>query len=74
MREFFEAYMGWEVLKEPMIKIVADSFTEEELVGINTFYKSRFGKVLADKSPALSAAISQLIASNLNKALGAIRQ
>ncbi len=74
LREFFNAYMGWEVLKEPTIKIVADSFTEEELIGINTFYKSRFGKVLADKSPALSAAISELIASNLKKALGAMRQ
>ncbi len=74
MREFFEAYMGWDVLKEPMIKIVADSFTEEELIGINTFFKSRFGKVLAEKSPALSAAISELIGSNLNKAMGAMQQ
>ncbi len=74
MREFFDAYMGWEVLKEPTIKIVAESFTEEELIGINAFYKSKVGKVLADKSPALSAAISQLIGSNLNKAIGAMQQ
>ena len=56
------------------IKIVANSFTEEELIGINTFYKSGVGKVLAEKSPALSAALSQLIGSNLNKALGAMQQ
>ncbi len=74
MREFFDAYMGWDVLKEPMIKIVADSFTDEELVGINTLLKSRFGKVMAEKSPALSAAISELIGSNLNKALESMRQ
>ncbi|HET6421756.1 MAG TPA: DUF2059 domain-containing protein, partial [Geobacteraceae bacterium] len=73
-REFFNAYMGWDVLREPMIKIVANSFTEEELIGINTFFKSRFGKVLAEKSPALSAAISELIGSNLNKAMGAMQQ
>jgi hypothetical protein len=72
LREFFEAYMGWGVLKKPTIKIVADSFTEEELLEINNFYKSKTGKALAEKTPALSAAISKLIGENLNKAMGTI--
>lgn len=74
MRAFFEAYMGWEVLKKPTLKIVADSFTEEELIGINNFYKSKIGKALAEKTPALSAAISQLIGQNLNKAIADIQK
>lgn len=74
MRDFFEAYMGWEVLKKPTIKIIADSFSEEELIGINNFYKSKVGKALAEKTPALSAAISELIGKNLNKAIGEIQK
>jgi len=74
LKAFFESYMGWDVLKNSTIKIVADSFTEEELIGINNFYKSRIGQSLAEKTPALSAAISQLIGQNLNKAVEAMRR
>ena len=42
--------MGWDVLKNPVITIVADNFTEEELVGINTFYKSKVGRSHAERN------------------------
>ena len=74
LRTFLNSYMGWDVLREPTIKIVADTFTEEELKAINSFYKSKHGVAFANKSPALSAAISELVAANLNKALTKMQQ
>ncbi len=74
LRAFFNSYMGWEVLKEPTIKIVANTFTGEELKAINLFYKSKNGVAFANKSPALSAAISELIGANLNKAMANMKK
>jgi hypothetical protein len=74
LRAFFNSYMGWEVLKEQTTKIVANTFTVEELKAINDFYKTKYGVVCANKSPALSAAISELIGANLNKAIANMKK
>jgi hypothetical protein len=74
LRAFFNSYMGWEVLKEQTTKIVAKTFTVEELKAINDFYKSKYGVVCANKSPGLSAAISELIGANLNKAMANMKK
>ena len=74
LRAFFDLYMGWDVLKDPAIKIISDSFSESELRGINEFFKSENGRALADKSPHISMEISQLISGNLNKAFSAMRK
>ena len=63
-----------EVLKEQTTKIVANTFTGEELKAINDFYKSKNGVAFANKSPALSAAISELIGANLNKAMANMKK
>ena len=74
LRTFFNSYMGWDVLREPTIKIVANSFSEDELKAINNFYKSKHGVAYANKSPALSAAVSKLIGANLKKAMSKMQQ
>ena len=35
---FFNSYMGWDVVKDSTVKIVADKFTEDELKNINDFF------------------------------------
>jgi len=74
IREFFNAYMGWDVIKEPSIQIVSNIFTQEELEAVNNFYKTKYGTAFANKSPALSAAISEIIGQNLNKAMAKMQQ
>jgi hypothetical protein len=74
LRAFFNSYMGWEVLKDQTTKVVANTFTGEELKAINDFYKSKNGVAFANKSPALSAAISELIGANLNKAMANMKK
>lgn len=69
IRTFFNAYMGWEILKEPTIKLVAQTLTVQELKDINAFYKTNSGKALAEKSPKMAADISNLIGTNLQKAM-----
>ena len=69
LRSLFNEYMGWDALKEPTIKIVANLLSEKELSEINDFYNSQSGKALAESSPQMAAEISNLIGNNLNKAM-----
>jgi uncharacterized protein len=45
--------LSWDRLKPMMVKIYADTFTEEDLDGIINFYKSPAGKSLMQKMPLL---------------------
>lgn len=74
LRAFFNSYMGWEVIREQTIKIVADTFTEDELNAIIDFYKSKYGITYADKSSTLSAALAELIGANMNKVISELQQ
>lgn len=71
---FFNSYMGWDVVRDPTIKIVSDKFTEKELKNINTFFKTDDGKALANQSPKISMEVSNLIGGNINKALASMKE
>ena len=45
--------MSWEKLKDDYIAIYEETFTEEELSGLVTFYKSPIGRKFAEKQPEL---------------------
>ncbi|MGO4516401.1 DUF2059 domain-containing protein [Terriglobus sp. 2YAB30_2] len=54
--------MGWQKLKSEFIDLYAKAYTEEEVDGILTFYKSPVGQSMLTKTPQLvqqSMAISQ---------------
>ena len=74
MRAFFVSNMGWEVIKDPSVKIVADTFTEAQLEAVISFLKSTYGKAFAEKSPAVTTKISEVVAGNLNKAIAAMQK
>lgn len=72
-RPAFERYMqrvaevmqqeaGWAQLKEPMIRIYASHYSEEEIQGLTAFYESPLGRSMVAKTPEVmrdSAAVSQ---------------
>ncbi|HWG46185.1 MAG TPA: DUF2059 domain-containing protein [Gemmataceae bacterium] len=60
MRKFFAKHISYAALKEDLIKIYTEEFTEEELRQIVTFYKTPAGKKLVEKSPALLGRCMQL--------------
>ena len=54
--------MGWDKLKEPMVEIYINRFTEEEIQGLIAFYQSDIGQTFVKKMPLVmqdSTAMSQ---------------
>lgn len=49
-----EQSLSWQVLKNDMIAIYAQTFTEGELRGMLAFYKSPVGQSVIDKLPAVA--------------------
>ena len=69
-----EEAMGWDEIREPVIDMVVDLYDEDELEGINEFYRSDVGQVYSEKAPEFSGQLSQLIVTNIQQALGAGQQ
>lgn len=67
LQDHYNGTMGWEVIKEPLIKVVLEKFTEVELKEINDFYKSKLGNLVANRSQSVSNAVAQLIMNNVSK-------
>jgi len=53
MMDLIMKEMSWEKLKDDYIAIYAETFTEEELSGLVTFYKGPIGRKFTDKQPEL---------------------
>ncbi|WP_345164461.1 DUF2059 domain-containing protein [Nibribacter koreensis] len=60
VRSFFAKYMSWNALKEDMIKMYMEEFTEKELKDMTTFFKTPTGKKLAAKQSTLTMRGAQL--------------
>ena len=60
MLKFFEKHMGFESLKDDLVAIYVEAFTEEELNDIMAFYETPTGRKTLEKLPELSAKGAQL--------------
>ncbi|MEY2562414.1 MAG: uncharacterized protein QOH88_607 [Verrucomicrobiota bacterium] len=60
MKAFLKKYMSWAGLKDDMIKIYADEFTEAELGELSAFYQTPLGKKTLQKMPTLMAKGAEL--------------
>lgn len=47
--------MTWENVREPLARLYAEAFTEEEIDGLVTFYRSPLGQKLKETQPDLAA-------------------
>lgn len=47
--------MKWENVREPLAQLYAEAFTEEEIDGLVTFYRSPLGQKLKETQPELAA-------------------
>ena len=52
--------IGWKALEPDFITLYAGTYTEEELDGIVTFYKSPVGQRMIEKTPELTAKSTQI--------------
>lgn len=53
MRAFFKKHLGFAALKDDLVKIYTDEFTEDELKKATEFYSTPAGKKMAAKMPLL---------------------
>jgi len=71
---FVAKYVNWPSLKEDMIALYVQAFTEDELKQLATFYRSPIGQKAADKMPELANAGTQLGISRLRENSGELRE
>jgi hypothetical protein len=69
LRVIYAKSMGWEAIKDPIVKIVSNAYSEEDLEAIINFCKTKHGAAFTEKSPTISAELSELVAGNLYKAM-----
>ncbi len=55
MKTFLSKYMSWAAMKDDMVKIYVNEFTEPELKELNAFYQTPLGKKTVQKMPTLLA-------------------
>ena len=60
VKTFVTKYMHWTSLKEDLITLYVQAFTEDELKQLTTFYQSPLGQKAADEMPQLVNAGTQL--------------
>jgi hypothetical protein len=74
MRKFFAKHIGYDALKEDLVKIYVEEFTEPELRQILAFYKTPAGKKMVEKSPALMSKSMQLSMERVSKNQDELKQ
>jgi hypothetical protein len=52
--------VGWKALEPDFVNLYAGTYTEEELDGMLTFYKSAIGQKMLDKTPELMAKSTEI--------------
>ncbi|MBI3939322.1 MAG: DUF2059 domain-containing protein [Acidobacteria bacterium] len=53
MRQFFTKYASWEYLKDDILHLYTDAFTESELKEISAFYRTKIGQKVLELFPEL---------------------
>jgi uncharacterized protein len=66
--------LNWELLKAQYVKVYADTYTEEELEGIVSFYKSPAGQAWFAKSPQVGDKARQVTQQAIQEAQAQIRK
>jgi hypothetical protein len=60
VKTFITEHMNWPTLREDMITLYVQAFTEDELQQLTKFYRTPTGQKAADKMPQLAHAGTQL--------------
>jgi hypothetical protein len=74
MRKFFAKHISYEALKDDLVQIYVEEFTEEELRQILAFYQTAAGKKMVEKGPALMGKCMQLGMNRITKHEDELRQ
>ena len=70
VREFLERHIGWGSIKDVLISMYMQDFTEQEVNNMNTFYSSPTGRKVIERLPVLVQMRNQLAAQRLQQNIG----
>ena len=74
VKTFVTKHMNWASLKEDVITLYVEAFTEDELKQLTTFYHSPIGQKAVDKMPQLATAGTQIGLTRLRAHSEELRQ
>ncbi len=74
LKTFLENNIGWAGMKEDLVTMYMQAFTEAELDEINTFYATPTGKKLVEQLPALIQQRDRLAMQRMQENLGELQQ
>ncbi len=74
MLRFLKKHMGFQSLKEDIVAIYIEEFTEKELNEIIAFYETPTGRKTIEKMPKLMAKGAQLGVSRVQQNIGELQQ
>lgn len=73
MLKFLKKHMSYENLKDDLIRLYTESFNEDELRQISTFYQTPVGQKAVLKMPELMSKGAQLGASKVQQHIGELQ-
>ena len=68
--EFLERHIGWGSMKDALIDMYMQEFTEQEMNAMNTFYSSPAGRKVIERLPVLVQMRNQIASQRLQKNIG----
>jgi hypothetical protein len=74
LRAFLEKQIGWNGMHDELITMYQQTFTEEELNAMNSFYSSSVGRKLIQRLPDLIQQRDRLAMQRLQEHLGELQQ
>ena len=54
LRTFLAKYVSWDAVREELIQLYADAFTEDELRDVTAFYQTETGRKFVALAPSLT--------------------
>jgi hypothetical protein len=60
MRSFFNKYLRWEDVRGDMVRVYAETYTEDELHQLTAFYQTPLGRRLLETMPQVSQRSAEL--------------
>ena len=74
LTKFLEKNIGWTGMKDNLIKMYMEAFTEQELNEINTFYSTPSGQKLIQHLPELIQQRDRLAMQRMQENIGELQQ
>lgn len=74
MTDFLRKHVSYDALKDDMVKLYRNEFTEDEIRTMTAFYRTPVGQKAVSKLPTLAAAGAQLGMSRVQANMGELQQ